>query len=140
MYSEFLSLVRSGNVRACRFDDSSSRITFDLRPHSSLAAELAPPAAQVAVTDAGAAVADASTTAVVTVHGSGPAPRQFYTKRLAADGQLVATLMAAGVEFGILKQTFSAVLVRWGRQGQGWGVPPAVPPASLPMQPQAGAK
>lgn len=47
MYSEFLALVRSGNVRACRFEESSSRITFDLRPHSSQAASLAPRASQV---------------------------------------------------------------------------------------------
>ena len=48
MYSEFLALVRSGNVRACRFEESSSRITFDLQPHSSAAVALAPRATQVA--------------------------------------------------------------------------------------------
>lgn len=48
MYSEFLSLVRSGNVRACRFEESGSRITFDLQPHSSVAAAVAPRATQVA--------------------------------------------------------------------------------------------
>jgi hypothetical protein len=42
MYSEFLSLVHSGNVRSCRFEESSSRITFDLRPHSGQAAAAAP--------------------------------------------------------------------------------------------------
>lgn len=42
MYSEFLALVRSGNVRAARFEESSARITFDLRPHSTQAAALAP--------------------------------------------------------------------------------------------------
>jgi hypothetical protein len=50
---------------------------------------------------------------VIKVRGQGPAPRQFYTKRLAADTSLVPALMAAGVEFGVLKQSFSAVLVRW---------------------------
>lgn len=53
-----------------------------------------------------------STAAVVTVHGVGPSPRQFYTKRLAADAALIPTLVAAGVEFGVLKQSMSAVLVR----------------------------
>ena len=46
MYSEFLSLVRSGNVRACRFEEaggsSGQRITFDVRPHSSAAAAVQP--------------------------------------------------------------------------------------------------
>ncbi|PRW60944.1 ATP-dependent zinc metalloprotease [Chlorella sorokiniana] len=109
MYSEFLALVRSGNVRACRFEESSSRITFDLRPHSSVAAALAPHATQVPVGDPTAAV---STAAVVTVHGSGPTPRQFYTKRLTFDTQLIPTLMAAGVEFGMLKQSVTSLLVR----------------------------
>jgi hypothetical protein len=47
LYSEFLSLVRSGNVRACRFEESSARISFDLRPHSSQTAAAAPREAQV---------------------------------------------------------------------------------------------
>lgn len=54
----------------------------------------------------------AAASAVVTVRGHGPQPRQFYTKRLAADTSLIPTLMAAGVEFGVLKQSFVTVLVR----------------------------
>ena len=63
-----------------------------------------------------AAVSDptavSSTAAVVTVHGSGPTPRQFYTKRLTFDTQLVPALMAAGVEFGMLRTSVTSVLVR----------------------------
>lgn len=111
MYSEFLNLVRTGNVRACRFEESSSRITFDLHPHSSAAAAVSPRMSRVAVQPADAGAADA-TTATVTVHGVGPQPRQFYTKRLAADTALIPTLMAAGVEFGLLKQSFTATILR----------------------------
>ncbi len=111
MYSEFLNLVRTGNVRACRFEESSNRITFDLHPHSSAASAVAPPTSQVAVAPA-AGAAGAETAATVTVHGTGPQPRQFYTKRLVADTALVPTLLAAGVEFGLLKQSFTATLVR----------------------------
>lgn len=114
MYSEFLNLVRTGNVRACRFEESSSRITFDLHPHSSAAAAVSPRMSRVAVQPADAGAADA-TTATVTVHGVGPQPRQFYTKRLAADTALIPTLMAAGVEFGLLKQSFTATILRWVR-------------------------
>ncbi|EFN53519.1 hypothetical protein CHLNCDRAFT_136599 [Chlorella variabilis] len=111
MYSEFLSLVHSGNVRACRFEESSARITFDLRPHTSQVAAAAPREAPVEVpVPDGSGGAAAS--AVVTVRGHGPQPRQFYTKRLAADTSLIPTLMAAGVEFGVLKQSFVTVLVR----------------------------
>lgn len=67
------------------------------------------PIPAAAVSDSSAAP---STAAVVTVHGSGPTPRQFYTKRPTFDTQLIPTLMAAGVEFGMLKQSVTAVLVR----------------------------
>ncbi|KAL4852738.1 putative inactive ATP-dependent zinc metalloprotease FTSHI 3 [Chlorella vulgaris] len=109
MYSEFLNLVHSGNVRACRFEESSSRISFDLRPHSSQAAAAAPHATVVDVSDATISAADS---ALVTVRGHGPAPRQFWTKRLAADSSLIPTLLAAGVEFGVLRQSMLSVLVR----------------------------
>lgn len=68
-------------------------------------------------TAVGDPAAAASTAAVVTVRGSGPIPRQFYTKRVTFDTQLIPTLMAAGVEFGMLKQTLTSVLVRCGLSG-----------------------
>ncbi|PSC74189.1 ATP-dependent zinc metalloprotease [Micractinium conductrix] len=113
LYSEFLGLVRSGNVRAARFEESSARITFDLHPHSSAAASMAPRALALAgaAADEAASAGDASA-ATVMVHGAGPSPRQFYTKRLAADSNLIPTLLAAGVEFGVLRQSFSATLVK----------------------------
>jgi hypothetical protein len=56
---------------------------------------------------------------VVTVRGGGPAPRQFYTKRLAADTALIPTLMAAGVEFGVLRQGMTSALVRCAATQEG---------------------
>ena len=147
MYSEFLSLVRSGNVRACRFEEaggsSGQRITFDVRPHSSAAAAVqprstlyqmgaGPSSTQQGVAGARASAAsptvsagvavDAATAAalqggggeaVVRVRGQGPSPRQFYTKRLAADPSLLPLLMSAGVEFGVMRTSFTSALVRW---------------------------
>jgi hypothetical protein len=66
---------------------------------------------------AAASSSDGGAAAVVTVRGAGPAPRQFYTKRLAADTALIPTLLAAGVEFGVLRQGMTSALVRCsGRQ------------------------
>jgi hypothetical protein len=65
------------------------------------------------VSDATISAADS---ALVTVRGHGPAPRQFWTKRLAADSSLIPTLLAAGVEFGVLRQSMLSVLVRCVRR------------------------
>ena len=60
-YSEFLSLVNSGNVKAAGIDDSADKIYFSLNGHSSQQAAEA--AAAAAVEAAPSSQAEASTSA-----------------------------------------------------------------------------
>lgn len=137
VYSEFLRLVDSGNVRAARFEDGTGRILFDLKPHSSqetmTPATTAPAAPTTAISkkqtqsrsssssaqQAAASMVEtpssststASATATVTMSGRSRTPRQFYTRHI-PDPQLVPTLMAAGVEFGSVRASVKAAMLR----------------------------
>ena len=81
LYSEFMALVRSGNVRSVRFEDSGTRLLFDLAPHSS-EGPLGSTATPAAGGSGAAADARPSTAARVTMRGRGAMPRQFFTKRV----------------------------------------------------------
>lgn len=48
MYSDFLNMVNSGNVRAARFEEGTGRILFDMKPHSSQVAAQAAAEAKLA--------------------------------------------------------------------------------------------
>lgn len=110
VYSEFLRLVDSGNVRAARFEDGTGRILFDLKAHSSVET---PDTAAIRASGAGSSttVAGLDGMAYATPGGRSRAPRQFYTRHL-PDPQLLATLMAAGVEFGSVRATLSSAISR----------------------------
>lgn len=136
MYSEFLSLLDQGSVRTARLDDSGSRLMFDLHPSVSEDASTAEAVAEAqgssskaASTSGGwAAMADSPAARLQRAlsggrgaagHESisgrvqllGPVPQQYYTKRV-VDHQLLQRLIAAGVEFGAVKQTVTGALVR----------------------------
>jgi len=103
VYSEFLRLITSGNVRAARFEDGTGRILFDALPHSSEITS----ASMTAKSQQKGTPALAS----VTPQGKSRTPRQFYTRHL-PDPQLVSTLMAAGVEFGSVRASLASAVSR----------------------------
>jgi cell division protease FtsH len=115
VYSEFLKLVDSGNVRAARFEEGTGRIIFDLKPHSSQekAAATVTTAAATKNTKKAADNSKASTseTATVTARGRSRLPRQFYTRHI-PDSQLIPRMMTAGVEFGTVRASMKAAMVR----------------------------
>jgi cell division protease FtsH len=122
VYSEFLKLVDSGNVRAARFEEGTGRIIFDLKPHSSEVAAAAAVASskntqnnKKAAATIAATVSQASSstseTATVTLRGRSRLPRQFYTRHI-PDPQLIPRMMGAGVEFGTVRASMKAAMVR----------------------------
>ncbi|GAB4813160.1 hypothetical protein N2152v2_000206 [Parachlorella kessleri] len=121
VYSEFVRLVESGNVRAARFEEgsSSSRILFDLRPHSSATGgRLAGDASGGSAAGQGMPSAASSSSEVATiaaVRRRSPTPRQFYTYRMGGvtgEAALMQSLLAAGVEFGVIKASLSQSFAR----------------------------
>ncbi|KAH7621267.1 hypothetical protein Ndes2526B_g03608 [Nannochloris sp. 'desiccata'] len=117
VYSEFLKLVDSGNVRAARFEEGTGRILFDLKPHSSQASSTSVASAAataknnkktLAVNQASPAAPE---TATVTTRGRSRLPRQFYTRHI-PDPQLIPRMMGAGVEFGTVRASVKAAMVR----------------------------
>lgn len=90
VYSEFLDLVRSGNVRQARIDESLQKVYFSVQPRLE---------------------GQQDTSAVASTSGA-PAERarreragsvpHFFTKRV-ADPNMIPMLVAAGVEFGAVK-------------------------------------
>ena len=136
VYSEFLRLVDSRNVRAARFEEGTGRILFDLKPHSSQESINPVAAASPATAAKGnnkrqassnrgststqqtktaenpdLSTATSSNSATVTMRGRSRTPRQFYTRHI-PDAQLIPTLMAAGVEFGSVRASMKAAMVR----------------------------
>ena len=95
------------------------QITFDLRPHSSETGghiQATAAAATIEAAAAAAAGAAAEGPATVVLRGRGPAPRQFYTHRVggaASEAALLQLLLAAGVEFGVVRTSLSAQFSRW---------------------------
>lgn len=113
VYSDFLRLVQGGNVAAVRFDDSNSRILFDLKATS----QISPPQKTIknsrSSKEGGNQVEqDTGTTATTTTSIRRQVPRQFYTKSISADTNLIPMLLAAGVEFGSLRSSVSAAILR----------------------------
>ncbi|GFH20972.1 AAA domain-containing protein, partial [Haematococcus lacustris] len=91
-YSDFYTLLDSGRVRAARLESGVGRMYFDMQP---LTAPAPAAAAQAATTPA--------------------APMRFqkqYVVKLAerSDSLLVAKILAMGVEYSVLKQTFLSAL------------------------------
>ena len=118
VYSEFLNLVNSGNVRAARFEEGTGRLLFDLRPHSSAAASTTATAASTSTAKSTPSSTPSSTSSsentatVTTLNGGRTAvPRQFYTRHI-PDPHLIPTLMAAGVEFGTVRASMKAAMAR----------------------------
>ncbi len=85
VYSDFLELCTSGNVKAVRFEQGTSRLVFDVR--ESLAKE-----------SAGSGKGSSAKLA-----------RQFYTRQV-PDPTLISTLRDNGVSFGTIKPTFGAAI------------------------------
>ncbi len=91
-YSDFLQLCTSGNVKAVRFEQGSSRLVFDVK--ESIAKESA---AAVVSSPAGGSPSSAKLA------------RQFYTRQV-PDPTLIGTLRDNGVTFGTIKPTFGAAI------------------------------
>lgn len=111
MYSEFLTLVHSGNVRTAGIDDQADKIYFSLNGHSS---QQAAEAAETASTEASVAAADStSEVAEVIVRGtSAPRPRKTFYTRSISDPGLIPLLIASGVSFTALQATFGESMTR----------------------------
>merc|ERR1719199_365304 len=90
LYSDFLQLCTSGNVKAVRFEQGSSRLVFDVK--ESMAKESAPVSSPVGGSSSSAKLA-----------------RQFYTRQV-PDPTLTSTLRDNGVTFGTIKPTFGAAI------------------------------
>jgi ATP-dependent Zn protease len=110
VYSDFLGLVQSGNVAAVRFDDSSSRILFDLKATSQISSPQKTTKSSRSSKDGGNQVKQATGTIATSIRRQ--VPRQFYTKTISADINLIPMLLAAGVEFGSLRSSVSAAILR----------------------------
>lgn len=102
LYSEFLSLVESDNVKDVRFEEGTGRILFDLTPHSSISAQYK---------DNSERKAGASDTARVSLRGKSSILRQFYTRHI-PDQQLITLLRTHGVEFGTIRASVTSSIVR----------------------------
>lgn len=88
IYSDFLNLVNSGNVRAVRFEEGSGRLLFDI----------------ISSTD------DSTTSDIAAGRKSmRRVPRQFFTRHL-PDPQLITTLRDNNVEFGTVKAALSTAI------------------------------
>lgn len=132
IYSDFLRFVQSGNVGSVRFEDGTGRILFDLKPHSTAITHMAPPqqgsstvssrkaspTVYASRDQALSATADISVTPTMAASSAitydarvKPTPRQFYTRHV-PDPQLITTLSTAGVEFGTVRRSMSASLLR----------------------------
>jgi ATP-dependent Zn protease len=107
LYSEFLTLVESDNVKDVRFEEGTGRILFDLTPHSSV----------VVMTHSDDKVhvrsqtKDSSDTARVSLRGRSSILKQFYTRHL-PDQQLISLLRTHGVEFGTIRASVTSSIVR----------------------------
>jgi len=139
MYSDFMHLVRSGNVSAALFESNGNRVYFTLKPHSSVMQKLAQfeAEAEKAAKEKRGARPDraeslrrvmqgpeatraepaapsptAATDAVVSVQSSKPrVQRQFYALRVPeGDTDLVSALQAADVRFGAVSPSFGAAV------------------------------
>lgn len=134
-YSDFLTLVHSGNVKTAGIDDSSDKIYFSLNGHSSqqaaeaATAEAAAPveaaAAEAAPTQTAAATASSQAQAVastidsssevaeVILRGAAASkPRKAFYTRSIADPGLIPLLIASGVTFGAIQASLSESLGR----------------------------
>ncbi|DBA78662.1 TPA: hypothetical protein ACH3X1_008580 [Trebouxia sp. C0004] len=113
MYSEFLTLVHSGNVRTAGIDDQADKIYFSLNGHSS---QQAAEAAETASTQPEASVPAADSTsevAEVVVRGtSALQPRKTFYTRSISDPGLIPLLIASGVSFTALQATFGESMTR----------------------------
>lgn len=124
-YSDFLTLVHSGNVKTAGIDDSSDKIYFSLNGHSSQQAAEAATGEAVAPVEAAAAVAlsqaEASPSTVdsnsevaeVIVRGAAASkPRKAFYTRSISDPGLIPLLIASGVTFGAIQASLSESLGR----------------------------
>jgi ATP-dependent Zn protease len=82
LYSDFLQLVSSGNVRSVRFEQGNGRLFFDVKDSIAKGME------------------DTK---------SKPIRRQFYTRQI-PDPQLISTLREHNVQFGTIKATLSSAV------------------------------
>jgi len=100
MYSSFVKLLDSNRVRAARLESGTGKMYFDLKPQE---------AAQPAASPSGTAQAATTATASAATHVR--FQKQFVVKLAdKADQVLVSRVLAHGVEFAVLKQSFSAAL------------------------------
>ena len=95
LYSDFLQLCSSGNVKTVRFEQGSSRLLFDVK--ESIAKESS---ASNQAGDHASTSPTASSTKLA---------RQFYTRQI-PDPTLITTLRDNGVTFGTVKPTFGAAV------------------------------
>ncbi|CAL5223140.1 g5605 [Coccomyxa viridis] len=103
VYSEFLDLVNTGNVRQARIDESLQKVYFSVRP-------LQPAEQQDAAAEASTSGMSAERTAALQ-RAQKNSPPHFVTKRV-ADPNMIPMLVAAGVEFGAVKATMTGALAR----------------------------
>ncbi|CAL8462710.1 g2243 [Coccomyxa elongata] len=99
VYSEFLDLVRSGNVKQARIDESLQKVYFSVQPRT---ADQQDPTAVASTSGSSAEAARRDQ--------RGAAPH-FFTKRV-ADPNMIPVLVAAGVEFGAVKASMTGALGR----------------------------
>jgi len=103
LYSDFLNLCSTGNVKRVRFEQGSQRLLFDIDEASASGAgpaSVSRSRSATSATSATSASASASSTKI---------PRQFYTRHL-PDPNLIGTLRDNGISFGSVKPTFGAAM------------------------------
>ena len=114
LYSDFLNLCSTGNVKRVRFEQGSQRLLFDIDEASASGAgpAAASRARSARSASASATSASASATSATSASASSSStkiPRQFYTRHL-PDPNLIGTLRDNGISFGSVKPTFGAAM------------------------------
>ncbi|WIA09955.1 hypothetical protein OEZ85_010168 [Tetradesmus obliquus] len=127
LYSDFMTLVESGRVRAARLEAASSKLYFECQPVAAAAAAAAPASSSAAQAStrnskqpqqpAAAAAAGTSTAAaaaaaaVLPAASKRPLRKSFYVKLADRhDPVLVGKILTAGVEYGVVRATFQQQL------------------------------
>lgn len=119
MYSEFLTLVHSGNVRTAGIDDQADKIYFSLNGHSSqqAAEQAGSVSAQPQPELSTSSVDTSSEVAEVTVRGTAAAaaaarPRKTFYTRTISDPGLIPLLIASGVSFTAIQASLGESMTR----------------------------
>lgn len=103
LYSDFVTLLSTGKVKAARLEASSSKLMFELHPQEAAAAAAKPAAPASGKGSAAAATAAAASAAAGTAAAAAPAPHRRFFIKLAdkQDPLLVGKVLQAGGWVGV---------------------------------------